>query len=286
MKVWNCVTIVGVGLIGGSVGLAMRARNVAGRIVGTGSRPATLEAARKLGAITEIATEPDKAVAGAELVVICAPIDHIVEQALRLAPHCPPGTLMTDAGSTKAQIVAQIERASAEPGWRHDVRFVGSHPLAGNEKQGPRHASAELFEGRTVVITPSDSSPAADVETVSEFWRSLGAKTVKMPAAEHDAALAMTSHLPHLVAAAIAGATPEEYVTLTAGGWQDTTRIAAGDPALWRQILLANRENLLDALDRLTQLLSEWRHALQHGDARAMERLLAEAKRIRDVVGS
>jgi prephenate dehydrogenase len=286
MKVWNCLTIVGVGLIGGSVGLAARARGVAKMVVGTGSRPATLETARSLGAITDIETEPARAVAEAELVVICAPVDHIVEQARRLAPHCKSGALITDAGSTKGQIVAELEQAAAQPTWGANARFVGSHPLAGNEKQGPRHAAADLFAGRTVVVTPTSSSRGEDVTAVSDFWTSLGAHVVQMPADEHDRALAATSHLPHLLAAAIAGSTPQRYVTLTAGGWQDTTRIAAGDPALWRQIMLANRAHLTDALDRLLVLLGQWREALARGDAATMERLLAEAKHIRDAVGS
>jgi prephenate dehydrogenase len=286
MKTWNCITIVGVGLIGGSVGLAARARGIAQRVVGTGSRPVTLEAAIKLGAISEIVTEPAAAVAHADLVIICAPVDHIVEQAQRLAPHCRPGTILTDAGSTKEKIIAGIEKAVTDPRWGQDVRFVGSHPLAGNEKRGPQHASADLFAGRTVVVTPAASNRAEDVSDVSEFWTSLGAKVVQLSPAEHDRALAATSHLPHLAAAAIAGATPEAFVELTAGGWQDTTRIAAGDPMLWRQIMLANRDNLLVAVDRLTGLLADWRAALQRNDAAALERLLAEAKRIRDSVTS
>ncbi len=286
MKVWDCIAIVGVGLIGGSVGLAARARGAAKMVVGTGSRLATLQTAQKLGAITDIAADPAKAVAHADLVVICAPVDHIVEQASQIAPYCRPGTLITDAGSTKARIVAELAKAAATPAWGRDVMFVGSHPLAGNEKRGPENARADLFEGRMVVITPSEPARAEHVADVSAFWTSLGARTMQMPPDEHDRALASTSHLPHLAAAAIAGATPERYVALTAGGWQDTTRIAAGDPALWRQIMLANRANLLDSLDRFTNLLAEWRAALEAADAPAMERLLAEAKRIRDAVGS
>jgi prephenate dehydrogenase len=282
MKNFNCITIVGVGLIGGSVGLAARARGAAQHVIGTGSRPVTLESALKLGAISEIVTEPAAAVANADLVVICAPVDHIVEQAQRLAPHCRPGTILTDAGSTKENIIAGIEQAVTDPRWGQDVRFVGSHPLAGNEKRGPQHASADLFAGRTVVVTPGASTRAEDVSAVSEFWTSLGAKVVQLSAADHDRALAATSHLPHLAAAAIAGATPEQFVALTAGGWQDTTRIAAGDPMLWRQIMLANRDNLLESLDRLTGQLAEWRAAIERNDAAALERLLAEAKRIRD----
>ncbi|MGD9721389.1 MAG: prephenate dehydrogenase [Pirellulales bacterium] len=286
MKTFDSITIVGVGLIGASIGRAALARNVAGSVIGTGSRPATLEAAQATGAITEIITEPAAAVANAHLVVICAPVNHIVEQAARLARYCRAGTLITDAGSTKARIVAEIERAAGGADWGRDVRFVGSHPLAGNEKRGPRHASADLFAGRVVVVTPGQQSRAEDVEAVSQFWTALGSKVVQMTAEEHDQVLAAISHLPHLAAAAVAGMTPERYVPLTAGGWQDTTRIAAGDPVLWRQILLDNRANVLESLDRLTGLLAEWRAAIERDDAAATERLLAEAKRIRDTVGN
>jgi prephenate dehydrogenase len=137
-----------------------------------------------------------------------------------------------------------------------------------------------------VVITPTSQSQSKNVQRLEAFWSGLGANVIQMSAEEHDSALAMTSHLPHLAAAAIAGATPERYVTLTAGGWQDTTRIAAGDPVLWRQIMLSNRENLLAALGQLTTLLDAWRAALEAQDATELERLLTEAKRIRDAVGS
>jgi prephenate dehydrogenase len=284
MKIWNSLTIVGVGLIGGSVGLAARARGVARRVIGAGSRESTLASALKLGAIDQAIADPTAAVADAELVVVCAPVDAIVPCVQTIAPHCPAGALITDAGSTKAQIVTALDRAAAR--WSREVRFIGSHPLAGNEKQGPAHASADLFAGRVVVITPGASSRTDDVRRVSEFWESLGANVVQLSAEQHDQALAATSHLPHLVAAAIAASTPEEYVTLTASGWQDTTRIAAGDPALWRQIMLSNRPQLLAAVDRFAAQLAQWREALAAPDAAAVERLLAEAKRVRDAVGS
>lgn len=278
------VTIVGVGLIGGSIGLALRARGLAGKVVGYGSRPATLAAAHKLGAIDEIATDPAAAVADAELVVVCAPVDHIVEQVRQLAPLCPPGTLLTDAGSTKARIVCELDAAAAS--WDPAVHFVGSHPLAGNEKRGPQHAHVDLFAGRVVVLTPTDSTRAEDCRKLHEFWTGLGAAVVEMAPEEHDRALAVTSHLPHVVAAALAGATPEDYVKLTAGGWQDSTRIAAGDPALWRQIMLANRENLLAAIERFTPQLAALSEALEMADAKRLEQLLADAKHIRDGVGN
>jgi prephenate dehydrogenase len=286
MKSYRCVVIIGVGLVGGSIGLALRKRGIATKVIGVGSRAATLEAAKKLGAISEIAADLKTAVAEAELVVVCAPVADIVELVRQAAHFCRPGTLITDAGSTKAQIVAELDKAVEEPAWGREVHFLGSHPLAGNEKKGPQHASADLFAGRTVVITPTPRTRKEDQAALSEFWASLGANVVPMSADEHDRTLAATSHLPHLVAAAIAGATPERYVTLTASGWQGTTRIAAGDPLLWRQIMLANRTNLLASLDRFATLLADWRAALDAGDAVELERLLTEAKRIRDAVGS
>jgi prephenate dehydrogenase len=200
----------------------------------------------------------------------------------QLAPHCAPGTLITDAGSTKESIVRELDAAARDGGWPAGVRFVGSHPLAGNEKKGPQHSRADLFVDRTVVVTPGAATSAEVCRQVGDFWRALGARVVEMSSEEHDRALAMTSHLPHLVASAIAGVTPERYVTLTAGGWQDTTRIAAGNPQLWRQILLANPENVLAALKSLTDSLADWKSAIESADIAAVERLLAEGKRIRD----
>ena len=213
MKTLRSVTIVGVGLIGGSIGLALRQRNPTLKVVGVGSRPATLETARQLGAISAIATNLQESVADSDLVVVCAPVDHIVEEVRKLALHCRPGALITDAGSTKAAIVSELSAAATDSNWPSEVRFVGSHPLAGNEKKGPLHARADLFTGRTVVITPTAASRPQDIRRLEDFWSGLGANVLQMPAEEHDSALAMTSHLPHLAAAAIAGATPERYVT-------------------------------------------------------------------------
>lgn len=278
------VTIVGVGLIGGSIGLALRERDPSVSIVGFGSRETTLNTALQLGAITEIAASAEKAVADADLVIVCAPVDHIVERVRQLAPHCRPGTLLTDAGSTKQAIVGQLAHVAETESWPPGVSFVGSHPLAGNDKSGPQHALADLFQERTVVITPHAASLAADVERLQDFWSFLGAEVVTMSGEQHDKALAVTSHLPHLLAAVLAGVTPESYVALTAGGWQDTTRIAAGDPVLWRQIMLANRENLLAALEDWKQSLETWQAALTAADASRLEELLDAAKRIRDLV--
>lgn len=285
MTTLRCVTIVGVGLIGGSIGLALRRRHPDVRVFGSGSRHETLVEAKRIGAVSDIADTVESAASDSDLIIVCAPVDHIAEVVQKLVPACRAGTLLTDAGSTKLAIVQSLSATVTET-WPAGVEFIGSHPIAGNEKKGPQHARADLFEDRTVVLTPTSETTPVNLARLKEFWTSLGSRVVEMTAAEHDQALATTSHLPHLLAAAIAATTPERYVTLTAGGWQDTTRIAGGDPALWRQILLSNRENVLAALAQFRGELEAWRTALENQDATELERLLTEAKRIRDAVGS
>lgn len=287
MRTWDKLAVVGPGLIGGSVGLAALRRGVVSGVVGIGRSQTSLQAAVNLGVVTEATLDLAAGVREADLVVVCTPVDDIPYYVERAAAHCRPGTLITDAGSTKVEIVERLEQAQAAGGdWVAGVRFVGSHPLAGNDKRGSVFANAELFVDRTVVITPTLASQPEDVAALREFWEALGATSVVMSPAEHDRAVAVTSHLPHLVSSAIAAATPAEYVTLTAGGWQDTTRIAAGDPLLWRQIFLANKGNLLTALERFDHVLRSLRLAVEAGDAAGLERLLTEGKRIRDAVGN
>jgi prephenate dehydrogenase len=276
-QTWNKIAIIGVGLIGGSIGLAVRKRNLANEVMGIGRDAARLAEATRLGAISTATTHTEHGVAGAELVIVCTPVERIIDHVRQVAAIADPGALITDAGSTKAEIVRELGSG---------VPFIGSHPLAGNEKGGVQHASADLFEGRTVIVTPTQESSADELRRLKNFWLSLGAKVVEMSAENHDQVVAITSHLPHLLASAIASATPAEYVTLTAGGWQDATRIAAGDPALWRQIMMANQENLLAALNQFDKRLAAFRQAIEAGDPASLERLLTEAKRIRDAVAS
>jgi prephenate dehydrogenase len=274
------LAVVGVGLIGGSIGLAAKRRRLAGRVLGVGRHPDSLQRARHLGAIDEGLLDLGAAAARADVVVFCTPVDRIAEQALAVAPRCRPGTLLTDAGSTKAAIVGALDGRLPEP-----VQFVGSHPLAGSEKRGPEHARADLFEGRLAVVTPTERTPPAALERTLRLWRGLGARVRVMAPEEHDQALAVTSHLPHLVAAALAGVLPDELRELTATGFRDTTRVAAGDPALWTGIFEQNREAVLAALRRLQARLEGFRAALQAGDRRALADLLTEAKGVRDALG-
>ncbi|MCA9271384.1 MAG: prephenate dehydrogenase/arogenate dehydrogenase family protein [Planctomycetales bacterium] len=271
------VAIIGVGLIGGSVGLALRQRKLATKVVGVGRRAGSLAKARRCGAVDATTTQLARGVRDADLVVVCSPVEMIAQHVRQAAAACPAGALITDAGSTKASLVAELSGPLGR-----DVRFVGSHPLAGSEKTGPENASAALFEDRLVVVTPSDDATAKDVRAIENFWRSLGARTVRMNAAEHDAAVAATSHAPHVIAAALAAATDARHLPLVAGGWLDTTRIAAADAQLWRQILLDNRQNTLAALDAFEARLAEFRAALSEADGARLARLLDAGKKRRD----
>jgi prephenate dehydrogenase len=275
----DTLTIVGVGLIGGSVGLAARSRQVVRRIIGVDRHAGVLERAVQNGSLDEGSLDLAAATAAADLVVVSTPVDQIAAQVVAAADSCRPGTLVTDAGSTKAAIVREVAN-HMPPG----VSFVGSHPLAGSEKNGPDHATAYLFLDRVIVVTPGENADELAVNRVCAFWRALGGRVQLMDADAHDRAMALTSHLPHLVASALAGILPAELHMLTATGFRDMTRLAAGQPALWRAILQSNQEAVLGALDRLDGQVERFREALLAGDANELERLLWQGQKVRNTL--
>ncbi len=281
MNKWDTVAIFGVGLIGGSIGLGLRKRGLARQIVGIGRSTERLQHALDAGSVTEITTDLAAGVKNAQLVIVCTPVERIVEHVMQVAQHCPTEALLTDAGSTKLQIVSQLDERLPSDG----PAFVGSHPLAGSEKSGSENADEDLFKQRTVVVTPTSQSCPTAVETITNFWSSLDAQVAERTPQEHDAALATTSHLPHLIASVLAATTPAEELELTASGWQDTTRIAAGDPELWRQIVNDNRDNVLTSLDHFEQTLSKLRTAIHDQDGAALLEILTQGKQNRDAVG-
>ena len=271
------VAIVGVGLIGGSIAAALKSRGHHGCIVGVGRNADRLQSAVSAGLIDEFAT--DLAKVQADLNILCTPVDHIVSQARSIAANSDGKAIFTDVGSVKERICTDL---NAElPG-----RFVGSHPLAGSEKHGFEHADGDLFVNRLCVVTPSDHSPTEHIELIEQFWRSIGMRTLRMSPTEHDAALAQTSHLPHLVASVLAGCLPTDWLKLTSTGFADTTRIAAGDADLWTAILLQNRAHVLAACDRFETTWREFRNAIETRDATQLKQQLVRGKTVRDAIAN
>jgi prephenate dehydrogenase len=261
------VAIIGVGLIGGSIGLGLRSKNRADRVIGIGRNLARLEEARKLGAIDDFETDLPTGVSRAEVAVVCTPVTRIVEDILDCARSGPVSILVTDAGSTKARIVAGVEQDL-----RAREAFVGAHPIAGSERQGVAFARADLFEGRSCVLTPTPHTPPDRLERAREFWSGLGCQLFEVAPVEHDEMLALTSHLPHAVAAALAGSVPGELLPLTGGAYRDGTRVSGADATLWAGIFLENRQAVLEALIAFEGQLAEFREALEAGNS---DRLVA-----------
>jgi prephenate dehydrogenase len=258
---FGTVAIVGVGLIGGSVGLALRARNLAARVVGIGRDPGRLEEASRLGAIDQGTTNLAEGVSSADVVVICTPVDRIAADVISAAHSSPARTLITDAGSTKQRIVAAVEvDATARD------KFVAAHPIAGSEKHGPGHARADLFDGRTCILTPTERTPSLQLDRARAFWSGIGCRLVEIDPQTHDERLAITSHLPHVVAAALAMLVGPELVPLAAGAYRDGTRVAGAEAALWTPIFLENRVAVLDALNSFEATLGSFREALGASD--------------------
>jgi prephenate dehydrogenase len=271
------IAIVGVGLIGGSIAAALKRRNFAGEVLGVGRNASRLEAARERGLIDRGSTDLAEAARQADLLVFCTPVDLIAAGVREAAGHCRPGTLITDAGSAKQAICRELAA-----GLPDEVQFIGSHPLAGSEKQGYEYAEADLFVGRLCVVTPVEPFDAAALERLVRFWRALGSEVTQLTPAVHDRIVARTSHLPHVVAAALASLLPDSADRFAASGFHDTTRIASGDPALWTAIVLANAEEILSGLDEMSGRLQQYRDTIAAGDRPGLHKRLELGKTKRD----
>lgn len=277
------ITLVGVGLLGGSLGLAVRQRRLAGRVEGYVRRAASVIECEKIGVVDRATDDLVAAVKDADLVVLCTPLAQMRRLTEQFLPSLKRGAIVTDVGSVKASVVAELESLVASAG----AHFVGGHPMAGAEKVGSSAARADLFEDAVCVITPTAKSSSEAVRRVEEFWKSLGARPLRLAPEAHDDLVARSSHLPHVVAAELANyilspVHPKEQAQLCAGGFRDSTRIASGSPEMWRDIALANRVNLDRVLGVFIEDLQEFQHALEHGDAKAVEEFFVKAKQRRD----
>jgi prephenate dehydrogenase len=274
---FQTIGIVGCGLIGCSIAAALKKRGFRGQIVGCSRGGANLATALARGHIDRAETDLATAARQCDLVVVCTPVDRIVDEIRLAAAACRPGTLLTDSGSVKQSLCTPLSS-----GIPTGVTFIGSHPIAGSEKQGCAHASADLFENRVCVLTPDSSTPRQDIDRLTAFWRSLGLVVVEMSAEQHDRALAQTSHVPHVVAAALAASLAAENRHLTAGGFQDTTRIAGGDPELWTAILMSNADQVADGVRNFSACLAAILRAIETRDKETLVALLRSAKQSRD----
>jgi prephenate dehydrogenase len=276
------LAVIGVGLIGGSFALATRARGLVGRVVGCARSEGTRTAALECGVADEVTDDPAFAVAGADLVYISAPVGAMEPLMAAIAPALSPSTLVTDAGSTKERVV---ELATQHLAGR--CVFIPGHPMAGSEQAGPGAARADLFDGKPYILTPLTSTPTGELQRLRDLLRAIGAHVILAEASQHDRLVAATSHLPHLVAAALSGALSDlaaragDIHPFTGTGVRDATRIAKGPPEVWRDILLDNRENVKAALRAFSDEIGHYLAAMESDDAELLTRLLEKARTFR-----
>ena len=274
------ITIIGVGLLGASLGQGLLRRGLVREVVGYGRSRTNLEVALERGCITEIAEDLAIAVRDVSLVVVCTPVGKIVELVHQCVAAGSCGTVFTDVGSTKGEIVSALRVLPGE-----NV-FVGGHPIAGREATGAVAADGDLFVGTPTVLTPLNTTPQDALAAVQALWESVGAQVVCLSAEEHDAILAKTSHIPHLLSCVLSAVTPPSLDYLSGTGFASMTRLARGSGELWRDILMQNRQNVLSALELLTGKLQELHQTLSNGDVAELEAFLNLAKKNRDALGN
>ncbi|KTE18515.1 cyclohexadienyl dehydrogenase [Sphingopyxis sp. H050] len=276
------VTIVGLGLIGSSIARAVHERMPDVTVTGHDVSADVREQARRLGFCDAITDDAATAVAAADLVILAVPVGRMAAAAAAIAPGLKPGAIVSDVGSSKSSVADAL--AKALPG--HVV--IPAHPVAGTENSGPAAGFATLFDGRWCIVTPAADAPADAVAALTGFWEALGAKVDLMDAAHHDMVLAVTSHLPHLIAYTIVGTASEleevtesEVIKYSAGGFRDFTRIAASDPVMWRDVFLANKDAVLETLQRFNEDLTVLQQAIRRGDAAKLEDWFTRTRAIR-----
>jgi prephenate dehydrogenase len=277
------ITIIGVGLLGGSVSLAAKKRGLVREVAGFVRRASSLKDCEKAGAVDFATTDLIAAVSNADLIILCTPLAQMLPLVQQFLPALKRGAIVTDVGSVKVGVVNELASLVQQSG----AHFIGGHPMAGAEKTGVAAARENLFENAVCVLTPTKKTNAAALKKLEQFWKSLGARILKMDAAQHDFLVSRSSHLPHVVAATLTNlvlnpANLKTQAVLCATGFRDTTRIASGSPEMWRDITLANRKHLSQSVDALVAELKKFQSALNVGDTKAVEKYFTTAKQRRD----
>jgi cyclohexadieny/prephenate dehydrogenase len=276
------VAIIGLGLLGGSIGLAVQDRASDMTTTGYDADADVRGKAAERGLVGTVCTSVSDAVAEADLVILCVPVGAMGSAAAEIAGHLKPGAIISDVGSSKQSVLEDL--SAALPG----LTVIPAHPVAGTEQSGPEAGFATLFENRWCILTPPDGADEASVEALADFWRTLGSKIEIMDAEHHDLVLAVTSHIPHLIAYTIVGTASDledvtrgEVIKYSAGGFRDFTRIAASDPTMWRDVFLQNRSAVLEMLGRFTEDLTALQRAIRSGDGETLHELFSRTRAIR-----
>lgn len=279
------LAVVGVGLIGGSLALALKNAGAVGEVVGIGRGLANLEKALELGVVDRISRDSAAGVRDADLVFLATPVLTLAEVAAAIIPHMKPGSVLTDGGSVKGAVVQAVE-----PLLREDVHFVPGHPIAGTEKSGAEAAFATLYQGRRCILTPTERTDSSALQLVRNVWETAGSEVVVMEAEKHDRILAAISHLPHMVAYSLVNAVgsydryEENILAYSAGGFRDFTRIASSDPTMWRDIALTNRDALLEMMERFEEFFAELKEDVRRGDDSKLYDFFFRSKKNRDAI--
>lgn len=269
MKLFKQVAIVGTGLIGGSLALAIQKKKLAAKVIGVSRHKKTLWLAKKMGAV-DTAAQDIRVIKDADLVILATPVNTIIKSAKKISKIIKKNCIVTDVGSTKAKIVAKLDKIFS--------KYIGAHPLAGSEKTGIINASPDIFKDSLCILTPKKNTDAAALKKVKKLWLRLGAKVDYLSPEKHDRILSFTSHLPHALAFSLIAAVPKQYLKFAASGLRDTTRVAASDNNLWADIFLSNRGNLSETIKSFEAKLSEIKSALQKKDRNRLNAILKKAR--------
>jgi len=279
------ITVIGVGLIGGSLALALKDAGFVGEVVGCGRGKPNLETALKLGIIDRYERDPQKAVDGADIVFLATPVRSLAAMVAEIAPALKAGAILTDGGSVKEEVLREIK-----PLVPAGVYFVGGHPIAGTEKSGAEAAFASLYKGKRCILTPDAQTDVDALEIVTAMWQAAGSEVVCMSAEKHDRVLAAISHLPHMVAYSLVNAVgsydhyEENILEYSAGGFRDFTRIASSDPSMWRDIALANQSALIEMMEQFETFFAELKEDVRKGDTERLFEFFARSKQMRDAI--
>lgn len=283
MTLYSQITIIGLGLIGSSIARGIKEQNLCTKLVGYDANSDYQASVQELGLVDNLAETAAEAVQNADLIILATPVGAYTEIGKEIGPHLKAGATLTDVGSIKNAVFDMLEKHIS-----NDIHFIPAHPVAGTEKSGPQAGFSALFHDRWAILTPSQNTDQTAIDTLSEFWQALGSDVEIMDAAHHDKVLAITSHVPHLIAYNIVGTardleevTKSEVIKFSAGGFRDFTRIAASDPVMWRDVFLNNKEAVLEMLGRFSEDLTALQRAIRWGDGDALHDMFVKTRRIR-----